>query len=340
MDQAGQLWQNYIDGMHHLVWVGALGWIAHEQPSDEVMCSGFISYDPPFLTTLLFQQLSSNTPVDIYAVGLEEMVELNAGNIINARSVQQRCLHACLLNLWCGLHIVSLLSSQANQQAWATELHKTISSKDDYVLLMSEQLVGVCLFIYVRHNLVPHIRCCIIVVALFGHKRPAVNIWLAIHRDVSPCAIKTGLGGTTGNKGAVGVSCVLFGSALCFVCSHFAAGQTQVQERNDNYNDLSNKLVFSKVTSVALTVSCPAVLLRTASAEWSPRHTPLSPRHTPLCRQASAVHGPVKIVHWQTKPFKHFHDWSCHDFDKTNMLCEWCLAMCTVCSIRHNIELL
>jgi len=71
-------------------------------------------------------------PTDIFAIGFEEMVELNAGNIVNA--------------------------STTNQKLWAVELQKTISRDNKYVLLASEQLVGVCLFVFIRPQHAPFIR--------------------------------------------------------------------------------------------------------------------------------------------------------------------------------------
>jgi len=136
--------------------------------------------------------------IDIFALGFEEMVELNAGNIVN--------------------------TSLTNQKDWEEELLKTIQSetKDEYSLLASEQLVGVCLFVFIRKPLYPHVR------------------------DISISTRKTGLGGTTGNKGGVAVSLLLRNTSICFVCSHLAAGQSQVSERNSDYSDISNNLTFAK----------------------------------------------------------------------------------------------
>lgn len=58
-------------------------------------------------------------------------------------------------------------------------------------------------------------------------------------------SVKTGLGGTTGNKGGVGIRLRLYNSSLCFVCSHFAAGQSQYAERNSDYLDIAKKLFAS-----------------------------------------------------------------------------------------------
>ncbi|KRF79769.1 synaptojanin-1 [Drosophila virilis] len=133
-------------------------------------------------------------PVDIYAIGFEEIVDLNASNIMAA--------------------------STDNAKLWAEELQKTISRDNDYVLLTYQQLVGVCLYIYIRPEHAPHIR------------------------DVAIDCVKTGLGGATGNKGACAIRFVLHGSSMCFVCAHFAAGQSQVAERNADYAEITRKLAF------------------------------------------------------------------------------------------------
>uniref|UniRef100_A0A671WIW6 phosphoinositide 5-phosphatase n=1 Tax=Sparus aurata TaxID=8175 RepID=A0A671WIW6_SPAAU len=133
-------------------------------------------------------------PIDIFAIGFEEMVELNAGNIVSA--------------------------STTNQKLWAAELQKNISRDHKYVLLASEQLVGVCLFVFIRPQHAPFIR------------------------DVAVDTVKTGMGGATGNKGGVAIRLLFHTTSICFVCSHFAAGQSQVKERNDDYSEITRRLTF------------------------------------------------------------------------------------------------
>ncbi|XP_046716782.1 synaptojanin-1 isoform X2 [Silurus meridionalis] len=139
-------------------------------------------------------QESRPQPADIFAIGFEEMVELNAGNIVSA--------------------------STTNQKLWAAELQKSISRDHKYVLLASEQLVGVCLFIFIRPQ------------------------HAAFIRDVAVDTVKTGMGGATGNKGGVAIRMLFHTTSICFVCSHFAAGQSQVKERNDDYNEITRRLSF------------------------------------------------------------------------------------------------
>ncbi|XP_036974875.1 synaptojanin-1 isoform X4 [Acanthopagrus latus] len=140
-----------------------------------------------------FQDSKAN-PIDIFAIGFEEMVELNAGNIVSA--------------------------STTNQKLWAAELQKNISRDHKYVLLASEQLVGVCLFVFIRPQHAPFIR------------------------DVAVDTVKTGMGGATGNKGGVAIRLLFHTTSICFVCSHFAAGQSQVKERNDDYSEITRRLTF------------------------------------------------------------------------------------------------
>lgn len=133
-------------------------------------------------------------PVDIFAIGFEEIVDLNASNIMAA--------------------------SSENATLWAEELQKVLSRDYPYVLLTYVQLVGVCLYVFVRSDMIPFIK------------------------DLAVDSVKTGLGGATGNKGAVSIRFVLHSTSLCFVCSHFAAGQSQVHERNADYAEITKKIAF------------------------------------------------------------------------------------------------
>lgn len=137
---------------------------------------------------------SNDPPIDIFAIGFQEIVDLNASNIVAA--------------------------SSDNAKAWAEELQKVISRDEEYVLLTYQQLVGVCLYIYIRPQHAQYIR------------------------DVAIDCVKTGLGGATGNKGAAAIRFVIHGTSICFVCAHFAAGQSQVAERNADYAEITRKIAF------------------------------------------------------------------------------------------------
>lgn len=135
-----------------------------------------------------------DAPIDIFAIGFEEIVDLNASNIVAA--------------------------SSENAKSWADELQKTLSRDRPYSLVTYQQLVGVCLYVFVRPEHIPYIR------------------------DVAVDCVKTGFGGHTGNKGAAAIRMVLHATSLCFVCAHFTAGQSQVTERNADYAEITRKISF------------------------------------------------------------------------------------------------
>ena len=71
-----------------------------------------------------------------------------------------------------------------------------------------------------------------------------------LFRDVLVDQVKTGMGGTTGNKGTVGISLTYATSSLVFLCSHFAAGQSQVAERNNDYQEAIRRIQFANVIQI------------------------------------------------------------------------------------------
>ncbi|KAK2582571.1 hypothetical protein KPH14_004860 [Odynerus spinipes] len=150
--------------------------------------------DAPRNSSSLVSVEYDNTPVDVFAIGFEEIVDLNASNIMAA--------------------------SSDNAKAWAEELQKVLSRDTEYVLVTYQQLVGVCLYLFIRPEHAPYLR------------------------DVAVDCVKTGLGGATGNKGAAAIRCVLYSTSLCFVCAHFAAGQSQITERNADYAEITRKITF------------------------------------------------------------------------------------------------
>lgn len=50
----------------------------------------------------------------------------------------------------------------------------------------------------------------------------------------------------TGNKGAVAIRLVIHDTSFCFITSHFAAGHSAVEDRNNDYRTITRDLRFSR----------------------------------------------------------------------------------------------
>ncbi|CAF3352060.1 unnamed protein product [Rotaria socialis] len=134
---------------------------------------------------------------DIVAIGFQEICDLTASNI------------------------VSKSSSNANRWVENVEDYFKKNYQDtEYILLGMDQLVGVCLAIFIRRDLAPYVK------------------------NVGIDTVKTGMGGTLGNKGCVAIRLVLHNTSICFICAHFTAGQNEYSERNKDYKLMMEKLSF------------------------------------------------------------------------------------------------
>ncbi|KAI6241211.1 Phosphoinositide 5-phosphatase [Aphelenchoides fujianensis] len=146
----------------------------------------------------LFPDLLHTEPYDIVAIGLEEIVDLNASNMMKA--------------------------STTNQRVWRDGIKKVLEDQyhgaESYVVLACEQLVGVCIIVFIRLELLGRMR------------------------ELAISDVKTGLGGATGNKGSVAVRLTVDSTSICFVCSHFAAGQNEIANRNDDFATAWRKIRF------------------------------------------------------------------------------------------------
>lgn len=168
----------------------------HESVSDWLLDAASITKEKN--PEMVVSAANWDKPIDIFAIGFEEIVDLNASNIMKA--------------------------STTNAREWQKELLKTISRDHKYVVLTSVQLVGVILYVFIRPHLAPFIR------------------------DVATDSAKTGLGGAAGNKGGVAIRFLYQSSSLCFVCAHLSAGQSQVNDRNSDYHEISRKICFPMVS--------------------------------------------------------------------------------------------
>ncbi|CAN4076029.1 unnamed protein product [Withania somnifera] len=104
-------------------------------------------------------------------------------------------------------------------------LKRAVSTHPRYIRIVSKQMVGIYVSIWVRRRLRRHIN----------------------NLQVSPVGV--GLMGYMGNKGSVSVSMSLFQSRLCFVCSHLTSGQKDGadQRRNSDVYEIMKRTHFSSI---------------------------------------------------------------------------------------------
>jgi len=144
-----------------------------------------------------------NAP-DIVAVGLQEMVDLNAVNVAVDNKSQQRSLH------------------------WIERVRATLNSPRNsgndpmraYTLLSQRYLVGLMLCVFVK---APH--------------KQRVKY---VHSD----AVGVGVMGMMGNKGGVSVRLQFYDSTICITNTHLAAHRENVAGRNADFANIFSKTSY------------------------------------------------------------------------------------------------
>ncbi|KAJ3694136.1 hypothetical protein LUZ60_009616 [Juncus effusus] len=99
-----------------------------------------------------------------------------------------------------------------------------------FVRIISKQMVGVFLTIWVRKSLRKHIQ------------------------NLKVSTIGVGAMGYIGNKGSISVSMSIYQTLFCFVCTHLSSGEkgTDVVHRNSDVQEIHRRTLFSSVSGVDL----------------------------------------------------------------------------------------
>ncbi|KAK3121741.1 hypothetical protein QOZ80_8BG0660170 [Eleusine coracana subsp. coracana] len=128
---------------------------------------------------------------DIYVLGFQEIVSLNARNVLGPkkRSVSVK---------WNSLIGDALNKRREEEERAALRRHQ--EQKETFRCVASKQMVGIFVSVWARSALCRHVR------------HPAVS------------CVGAGVLGRLGNKGAVSVRFLLHGTSFCFVCCHLASG--------------------------------------------------------------------------------------------------------------------
>ncbi|CAL4998840.1 unnamed protein product [Urochloa decumbens] len=136
---------------------------------------------------------------DIYVLGFQEVVPLNARNVLgpkrrSAATKWHSLIADALNNNRRGRRQEAVArAGRAPQRQWRQEEEK-------FVCVMSKQMVGIFVSVWARSGLRRHVR----------------------HAGVS--SVGAGVLGRLGNKGAVSVRFLLHRTSVCFVCCHLASG--------------------------------------------------------------------------------------------------------------------
>lgn len=122
-----------------------------------------------------------------------------------------------------------LMTDPDKLRVWENVINDTLrrrGAQRQYVILRSEQLVGTALIILVNESIISHVK------------------------GVEASSKKTGLKGMSGNKGGVAIRFSIYDTTFCFVTAHFAAGKSNVEERNADYWTINRELGFSRARTV------------------------------------------------------------------------------------------
>ncbi|CAK9183907.1 unnamed protein product [Ilex paraguariensis] len=99
-----------------------------------------------------------------------------------------------------------------------------------YVRIVSKQMVGIFLTIWVRRSLRKHIQ------------------------NLNVSAVGVGVMGYIGNKGSISVSMSIHQTLFCFVCSHLTSGEKygDAVKRNADVREIHRRTVFSSLSGIGL----------------------------------------------------------------------------------------
>lgn len=113
-------------------------------------------------------------------------------------------------------------SSLERMAYWREHILKALNRWDTekYTILREGNMVGVGLFIIVRNELKEYVT------------------------DVRVTTTPVGVLGVMGNKGAVACRLNIYDTSMCFISTHLASGQTQVEQRNSDYQQIMRRTNF------------------------------------------------------------------------------------------------
>ncbi|KAJ8466742.1 hypothetical protein OPV22_029294 [Ensete ventricosum] len=219
-----------------------------------------------------------SSPADIYVLGFQEIVPLNAGNVLGpedkgpagrwlsligqtldshhrvAPDVPSRCTNAAEKprGSFSDLSSIELGLEEAEDGGEEKSLDLspgwTMRRCEDYHLVASKQMVGIFLCVWVRTRLVQCIT------------------------SLKVSCVGRGIMGCMGNKGSTSVSMTLHRTTFCFVCTHLASGERDGDEvrRNSDVMEIMKRTRFplarGRIPGAA--PRCPQTILEHDKIIW------------------------------------------------------------------------
>ncbi|CAI0472589.1 unnamed protein product, partial [Linum tenue] len=200
--------------------------------------------------------LRSPSPSDIYVLGFQEIVPLNAGNVLGpedsgpatkwlslirqalngTKSDEELCQYyaAAVEHKKQRLSFSDLISieDELGREDFQRFVALNSNMGDDgsknptkprYRLMVSKQMVGIFLCVWVRADLNEHIS------------------------NLKVSCVCRGIMGYLGNKGSISISMTIYQTTFCFVCTHLASGEKEGDEvrRNSDVCEILKKTRFN-----------------------------------------------------------------------------------------------
>ncbi|KAG9157849.1 hypothetical protein Leryth_000028 [Lithospermum erythrorhizon] len=192
--------------------------------------------------------LKTPNPTDIYVLGFQEVVPLNAGNVLGAEdngpatkwlSLIKQALNSnreeglntkqkqSLKSSMSFSDLISLedelgLCSSNEDKSESPHCSSKSEDRPQFCMVACKQMVGVFLCVWAREDLCQHISS--LMVSCVGR----------------------GIMGYLGNKGSVSISMTLHQTTFCFICTHLASGEKEGDElkRNSDVSEILRRTRF------------------------------------------------------------------------------------------------
>ncbi|KAI7746269.1 hypothetical protein M8C21_000434 [Ambrosia artemisiifolia] len=207
--------------------------------------------------------LRTSSPADIYVIGFQEIVPLNAGNVLGAENKSPAVKWLSLIHEALNTNpqlplnynptstvdqnqstpkprasfsdLLSLedeLGHEEFQRIYTNDVSSLLSTINDpettlnpgFSLVASKQMVGIFLCIFIRNDLRHYVS------------------------DLKVSCVGRGIMGYLGNKGSISISVTLHRTTFCFVCTHLASGEKEGDElkRNSDVIEILRKTRFTR----------------------------------------------------------------------------------------------